>query len=104
MALEEMMAIITRLRCKWNIKRIIICHKKGDCPVGETSVFIAISSPHRVEALHATEYAINELKAKVPIWKKEIYDTGDSTWKANKEQAKTTLYKFEQEQQQQDQN
>ena len=99
MALEEMMGVVTRLRSKWDIKRIIMCHKKGDCPVGETSVFIAISSPHRTEALHATEYAINELKAKVPIWKKEIYDTGDSTWKVNKEQSKNTFYKFEQEQQ-----
>jgi molybdopterin synthase catalytic subunit len=45
-------------------------HRLGVCPVGEASVAIAVSSPHRKEALEATAYAIDTIKAKVPIWKK----------------------------------
>ena len=46
---------------------------------------IAISSTHRVEELEAVRFAIDELKKKVPIWKKEIYDEGKPQWKENKE-------------------
>ena len=45
-------------------------HRLGTCPVGEASVGIAISSAHRKEALEATHYAIDAIKANVPIWKK----------------------------------
>ena len=51
---------------------INIQHKLGDCPISEISVLIAVSSPHRTESLHAVEFAINELKRTVPIWKKVI--------------------------------
>lgn len=56
------------------------------CPIQEASVIIAISSPHRKEALEAVSYAIDTLKVKVPIWKKEVYDEGQGApvWKANK--------------------
>lgn len=45
-------------------------HKLGDCPISDVSVLIAVSSPHRTESLKAVEFAINELKKTVPIWKK----------------------------------
>ena len=66
---------------------IVIAHKVGDCPVGDTSVVIAISSEHRRNALDAVSFAIDELKATVPVWKKEVYSEGDgdSVWKKNKE-------------------
>ena len=52
----------------------------------ESSIAIVISSAHRKESLEAVAYAIDEMKSKVPIWKKEVYDDGDgSEWKANKE-------------------
>ena len=54
-------------------------------PAAESSVEIAISSTHRVEGLEAVRFAIDELKKKVPIWKKEIYDEGKPQWKENKE-------------------
>jgi molybdopterin synthase catalytic subunit len=50
--------------------KIVITHKLGDCPVGEVSVLIAISSVHRKESLAAVAFAIDELKSNVPIWKK----------------------------------
>lgn len=74
-----------QIREKWDVKRIVIQHKLGDCPIGEISVLIAISSEHRKESLEAVQFAIDELKRIVPIWKKEHYDSGDSIWKANKE-------------------
>ena len=91
MALDAMKSICSNIRSKWGdeIKTIVIAHKLGACPVGHTSVFIGVSSKHRTESLHAIELAINELKAKVPIWKKEIYavveGSVESKWKENKE-------------------
>ena len=52
------------------MERVIIQHKLGNCPVGEVSVIIAISSEHRKESLDAVAFAIDDLKANVPIWKK----------------------------------
>jgi len=49
------------------------------------SVLVVVSAPHRVDALQATSWLIDALKARVPIWKKEVYDDGDSRWKANSE-------------------
>lgn len=54
-------------------------------PVGEASVVLAISSEHRAESLEALRYAIDTLKATVPIWKKEVYEEGSCEWKSNKE-------------------
>ena len=54
-------------------------------PAAESSVEIAVSSTHRVEALEAVHFAIDELKRTVPIWKKEVYDDGQPQWKENKE-------------------
>lgn len=85
MALKEMFNICTKIRTQWNIEGIAIYHRIGEVPVSKASVVIAISSPHREESMKAVEYAINMLKASVSIWKKEIYETGDSQWKQNKE-------------------
>lgn len=58
----------------------------------EASVVIAISSPHRLEAMQATQYCIDNVKANVPIWKKEIYASGAAEWKENKECTWSTNY------------
>ena len=60
----------SQIRSKWEVTRVIIQHKLGECPIGEISVLIAVSSPHRTESLEAVDFAINELKRTVPIWKK----------------------------------
>lgn len=57
----------------------------GTVPIKDASVVIAISSPHREEALKASEFCINSVKKSVPIWKKEIYEDGEPQWKENKE-------------------
>lgn len=86
MALKEMTNICTEIRSQWNdVEGIAIYHRIGEVPISKASVVIAVSSPHREESLRAVEYAINVLKTTVPIWKKEIYETGQSEWKENKE-------------------
>lgn len=85
MALKEMHKICAQIRSRWNVHHIAIYHRLGEVAVSEISVVIAISSPHREESLKAVEYAIDTLKASVPIWKKEVYDTGDTEWKENRE-------------------
>mmetsp|Transcript_20872 Transcript_20872/g.58048 ORF Transcript_20872/g.58048 Transcript_20872/m.58048 type:complete len:181 (-) Transcript_20872:45-587(-) len=68
-----------------SICKIATVHVLGDCPVGKASVILAASSAHRRDALHAVEYLIDELKARVPIWKREVYEGSDSVWKENVE-------------------
>ena len=70
MAIEEMKKIVQQIRNQWPVSKIYIAHKIGSCPVGDISVIIFVSSEHRVEALKAVQFAIDALKATVPIWKK----------------------------------
>lgn len=92
MALKATTKICDDMRLKWSdIKHIAIYHRLGIVPIRESSVIIAVSAPHRQTSLDAVQYAIDELKRCVPIWKKEIYDTADcpdgneGSWKENKE-------------------
>ena len=86
MAEREIHAIIARARQRWELRHVAISHRVGVVPQAESSVEIAISSAHRREALQAVQFAIDELKASVPIWKKEVYAGGDGAkWKENAE-------------------
>ena len=86
MAMKEMRKICQEIRKRWKVERVSITHRLGLCPVGEASVVIAVSSAHRAEALEGVSFAINTLKAKVPIWKKEVYAGRDEpSWKQNVE-------------------
>ena len=67
-----------------SVKRIAAVHILGDCPISNASVILACSSPHRRDAIHCCEFLIDELKARIPIWKREVYENG-SVWKANVE-------------------
>jgi len=85
MAKKEMKKICDQIRAKWSVVNIAMVHRLGVVPVTEASVVVAVASPHRRECLQAVEYAIDTLKATVPIWKKEIYEDDSSEWKSNKE-------------------
>jgi len=76
MALAKMRQIGDEIRTRWPVDRIAIAHRVGRLGVGEASVAIAVASPHRHEALQACAYAIERLKAIVPIWKKEVWSDG----------------------------
>ena len=84
MAIRCIKSICSSARETWNLSLIAVAHRLGPVPVGETSVFIAVSSVHRVDALDACKYLIDEIKASVPIWKKEVYANGE-VWKENSE-------------------
>jgi len=61
----------------------VVHHRFGVVPVGEASIVIAVSSPHRTEAFVACEYLLEQIKLNVPIWKMEVYENGEPQWKAN---------------------
>ena len=84
MAFRMMSEIESEIRKRWNIQKISIVHRIGVVPVMEASVAIAVSAAHRKEAFEACRYAIDELKKRVPIWKKEIFDDGE-VWVENVE-------------------
>ena len=77
MALSEMQRLGREAHKQFEIAHIGIVHRTGRIEIGETSVVIAVSAPHRRAAFEACEWAIKELKRTVPIWKKEIYDDGE---------------------------
>lgn len=76
MALSKMQEIATDLHDKFAIHRLAMVHRLGRLEIGETSVFIAVSAPHRAAAFDACRYAIDTLKKTVPIWKKEYFADG----------------------------
>lgn len=80
MALQEMQKIRSNIQTSWPGTACAISHRIGTVDIGEISVVIAVSSPHRDTCYDASRYAIEELKRTVPIWKKERWEDG-SQWK-----------------------
>ena len=76
MALAKMREIGIQLHEKYRIHRVAMVHRLGRLEIGETSVFIAVSAPHRAAAFDACRFAIDTLKRTVPIWKKEYFADG----------------------------
>ncbi|MDA0684958.1 MAG: molybdenum cofactor biosynthesis protein MoaE [Bacteroidetes bacterium] len=81
MALKEMASLAESAASKWDVLRIAILHRTGEVSVSEPSVIIGVASSHRAEAFAASRFLIDELKISVPIWKKEIYEDGETQWK-----------------------
>ncbi len=76
MALAKMREIGVQLHEKYSIHRVAMVHRLGRLGIGDTSVFIAVSAPHRAAAFDACRFAIDTLKRTVPIWKKEYFEDG----------------------------
>lgn len=85
MALKEMEKLAALAHEKFEIAHVGIVHRLGKLEIGETSVVISVSAPHRRAAFEACEWVIKELKRTVPIWKKEVYADGE-TWIAGEGQ------------------
>src|SRR3989454_3627602 len=77
MALREMKRLGEQAHERFDIAHIGIVHRTGRLEIGETSVVISVSAPHRGAAFEACEWAIRELKRTVPIWKKEVFADGE---------------------------
>ena len=73
---DKIAEIVAETRQKWPVVKVAAVHRVGELGVGETSVGIAVSSPHRTDAFPAGRYLIDELKSRAPIWKKEHWPGG----------------------------
>jgi molybdopterin synthase catalytic subunit len=77
MAEKELARLGEEAKRKWPICRMAIVHRLGPVQITEPSVMIAVSAAHREAAFAACRFAIEEIKRKVPIWKKEVYEGGE---------------------------
>jgi molybdopterin synthase catalytic subunit len=80
MAEKELARIEAEARRRWPVGEIALVHRLGRLDVGEISVAVAVSCPHRADAFAACRYAIDALKESVPIWKKENAPDGQGDW------------------------
>ena len=85
MALPSLSSIATQAKKKWPLLGVAVTHRLGRVPIGEESILIAVSAPHRQEAWSAAEWILEEVKRKTEIWKRESYeDSGqEPQWKEN---------------------
>jgi len=80
-----MMEIATAVRTKHSLKGIAIIHRLGVVPIGEESILIAVSSPHRQAAFRAGEEALEDCKSRVEVWKREEFEGEGGVWRANRD-------------------
>jgi len=81
MAIEVFKQIAAQIRQTWtDVTRVVIHHRTGKLAIGEISVLVAVGCPHRTEAFEACKFAIDTLKHNAPIWKKEHWSDGSSSW------------------------
>lgn len=80
MATQVLAAIAEEAARLLGTERVAVVHRVGELAVGEVSVAIAVSSPHRAQAYDASRHIIEEIKKRVPIWKREHYADGGARW------------------------
>jgi molybdopterin synthase catalytic subunit len=80
LATQRLAEIGVQLHERWPICRAALLHATGTLQIGQISVVVAVSAPHRAEAFEACRFGIEELKRDVPIWKKEAFTTGEADW------------------------
>ncbi|KAF2741333.1 molybdenum cofactor synthesis protein-like protein 2 large subunit [Polyplosphaeria fusca] len=97
LAMNTLYAIATSMLTKHELTKIAIVHKLGECPIGEESIVIAVSAPHRQAAWRAGEEALEETKKRAEIWKLERFEGGEGVWRANRDGAMGTKVGSEEE-------
>jgi molybdopterin synthase catalytic subunit len=80
LATERLEEIASEMLERWPVRKVAILHRTGDLEVGDASVAVACSAPHRTEAFDACRHGIERLKQDVPIWKKERLVSGEAAW------------------------
>jgi molybdopterin synthase catalytic subunit len=78
MAVKKIKQVAEEVRSRWEITDMAIHHRIGRLEVGETSLLVAVSAAHRREAFEACHYAVDRIKEIVPVWKKEVWEGGES--------------------------
>ena len=81
LAKKNLAKIVTEIKNRYPVKKIVIVHRLGKVKPSECSLFVAMSSPHRKEGFLACEYCVEMIKKKIPIWKKEVFKDGSFQWK-----------------------
>lgn len=82
MAEPELRNIAAEAAARAGSDRIAVVHRIGELSIGDVSVAIAVSSPHRAESFDAARYVIEQIKLRLPVWKQEHYVEGSSEWLA----------------------
>jgi len=82
MTFEEIERILSEAHERWPESQVMLQHRLGLIPVGEASIAIAAAAPHRDAAFAACRYVIEEVKQRLPIWKKELHGDGSAKWVA----------------------
>ncbi|KAI0124709.1 Molybdopterin biosynthesis MoaE [Xylariales sp. AK1849] len=85
LALRTMLSICKDIRAEHGLKAIAMIHRLGIVPIGEESILIAVSAPHRQAAWRAGEEALEQCKSRVEVWKREEFEGGDGIWRANRD-------------------
>ncbi len=80
MALEVLGRIAEEASERFSTPNLAVTHRLGALEIGEVSVVVAVSSPHRAEAYGASRYVMEEIKRRLPVWKKEFYVEGAAEW------------------------
>ncbi len=80
MAVARLTRLVADARGRWPVTKVAVLHRLGRVGVGEASVVIAVSTPHRADAFAACRFLIDQLKVDVPIWKQERWADGTGTW------------------------
>lgn len=83
--MNTLYSIAETIHAKYNLTKIAIEHRLGECPIGEESIVIAVSAPHRQAAWKAGEEALEETKKRAEIWKLERFAGGEGVWRANRD-------------------
>lgn len=81
MAKHTLVEIENEVLRKWDVKKFVAIHRIGEIKVNEISVAVCVSTEHRQDAFEACKYTIDSIKARTPIWKKELSESGNDTWK-----------------------
>lgn len=81
MASKEMARVVAAAKDRWPaIRKVQVVHRFGEMPVGESSIYITVATPHRPEGFESLRFIIDRIKRDVPIWKKEFYADGETDW------------------------
>lgn len=83
-----MLDISKSLATEHGLKGIAMVHRLGTVPIGEESILIAVSAPHRQAAWRAAEEALERCKSRVEVWKREEFEAGEGVWRANRDGAR----------------
>lgn len=80
MALAELVRLADEAAARWPVAKCCLWHRLGEVPLAEASVVVGVATPHRAEAFAACRWLIDTLKARVPVWKREVFADGTEAW------------------------